>query len=701
VSSAKTTLFIAFIYAFSGKFGQILAIEPGNITAFWPPSGLALAAILMYGLKRSAAGIMLGAFFINTLPVIWADSEIQIVKASLAGIGIAVGSLLQPALGYAALRRLYQCGSTMGLTAKSLFILFLIAPAMCLVSATIGNAVFNLTRIAAFNLQAWVTWWIGDTVGVLLFTPFFLAFLPRKNGYKLCLLKVWEPAVVLLGVVGISYVIFETIPDVGWSSVRFEFFIIPLLFAIAYRYSRSVLLLALVSVSVVATGAYVDGARGMEDLDPNTSLILLQFYLSTVICSTLLFSAIIQERNDTQKSLKQTLKNLEHTVEAKTLQLKASQQKLHHSEKMQAIGQLAGGIAHDFNNQLMGISGFVESVKHEHGKDSVLLKNCNDILKIVAQSADLTKKLLAFGRRDTVEKQPLDLHELIRELYSVLERIFNKNISLDFEPSASESVVFADKVQLQNVFLNLALNARDAMSAGGALTVFTRNVSPEQLDVHQKEFNLQEPTYIEIQILDTGCGIKESNMHHIFEPFFTTKPPGEGTGMGLAAAYGTVVSHGGGIWLESAEGVGTNFFVVLPLSKIKLQHDSCPIAPLAEVRPRKCMVVDDETTVRLVARKFLEKMGMQVIACQSGEEALGILSQDHSVEFVLLDIIMPGMGGEIVLEKLRKFRPHLPVIISSGYGEPSQLGLLQNSAVHGFLPKPYSYAQLQELLRTT
>jgi len=374
------------------------------------------------------------------------------------------------------------------------------------------------------------------------------------------------------------------------------------------------------------------------------------------------------------------------------------QERLQHIEKMDAIGQLAGGIAHDFNNQLVGILGYSEMLSRNL-TDPKLRRFAEGISAAAHRSADLTQSLLAFARKGKMRMEPLDAHALLRELVGLLDHTIGKHIAVRCDLRAEYFIVEGDATQLQSALLNLALNARDAMPSGGELVFSTRvdRLDEETCAVHGPEARAGE--HLCIAVTDTGLGMDETTRKHVFEPFFTTKGPGQGLGLGLAAVYGTIQSHGGLVTVYSEVGRGTTFRVYLPL------HDQ-PVSsrsPSREARVRRgshggrVMVVDDEQVVREVTATALRDGGYEVDAFASGPDAVAHYERTwRETDVVILDMVMPEMSGRDVFLALQKVNPAVRAILVTGFSLNGEAQSILDEGAKGFLQKPFRVDELIE-----
>lgn len=378
---------------------------------------------------------------------------------------------------------------------------------------------------------------------------------------------------------------------------------------------------------------------------------------------------------------------------------KEMEQKLRHSEKMEAIGQLAGGVAHDFNNMLGVIKGYADILVHSLDDDEFIdyAKNIN---KAADRSATLTNQLLAFARRGQYQQTILDIHQIISETISMLQHTVDKNININQVLKANPSTIKGDSTQILNSLLNLAINASDAMPAGGQLTFATEIVQLDQ-KYCQKHFGELFPgDYLEILVSDNGIGMDKDIQNHIFEPFFTTKVKGKGTGMGLAAVYGIINNHHGNITVKSTPKKGTTFKIHFPLSS-ELVDEEKAMTPLKKIEGKtfKIMVVDDEKLFQQLARDLLKKMGYKIKICGCGKEAVEYYKKSHEkIDLVLLDMVMPGMNGKETFLALQKINPQVKVILASGFSVDKDAQAILDKGVMGFIQKPFTANELGDAI---
>jgi two-component system cell cycle sensor histidine kinase/response regulator CckA len=365
----------------------------------------------------------------------------------------------------------------------------------------------------------------------------------------------------------------------------------------------------------------------------------------------------------------------------------------HQAQRFEALGTLAGGIAHDFNNLLMNIQGntslmlFEIDGTHPHFD---LLKN---IEKQVKSGAQLTRQMLGYARKGKFHVKPIDLNQILQESVETFWRT-RKEITIERNFEKGLFPIAADKGQIDQVLLNLYVNAADAMPGGGKLFLKTQNVT--HLNIKGDKYNPEPGNYVQLKISDTGYGMDKSTLERIFDPFFTTKEMGRGTGLGLASVYGIIKSHDGYIDVDSEKGQGTTFTIFLPASENGVEGES-----EAEVRLIKgsgtLLIVDDEELVLEVGANMLEKLGYTVLKAHNGTEAVDIFKAHRDkIKMVILDIIMPDMGGGAVYEKIKPINPDVKVLLSSGYSVDGQAIELLEAGCDGFLQKPFTMEELSK-----
>ena len=378
-----------------------------------------------------------------------------------------------------------------------------------------------------------------------------------------------------------------------------------------------------------------------------------------------------------------------------------TEKQLIQSQKLEAVGRLAGGISHDFNNLLTVILGYTDISKRSLTDGDPLLRNLDEIGKASERAASLTRQLLAFSRKQVMQPKVFDLNTVVNDLKKMLRRMIGEDVELRVSSQENLGNIKADPVQLEQVIMNLVVNARDAMPKGGKLSIETSNVYLDES--YAREHVAVDPgEYVMLAISDTGCGMDEETRQRIFEPFFTTKESGKGTGLGLSMVYGIVKQSGGNIWVYSEEGRGTTFKIYFPRVTAEAEEYK-RVADVIEM-PKGCetiLLVEDAALVRTLARQVLETVGYRVLEAASAEAALTICENINGtrIDLLLTDVVMPGMSGNEMSKILLARQPDLPVVYMSGYTDDAivQHGVLE--AGINFLQKPFSPGALASKVR--
>jgi PAS domain S-box-containing protein len=379
---------------------------------------------------------------------------------------------------------------------------------------------------------------------------------------------------------------------------------------------------------------------------------------------------------------------------------KVLEEQLRQAQKMEAIGQLAGGVAHDFNNILMAMMLNLEMLQRDSNLDRPTREVIAELMADAKRAAQLTRQLLVFSRRSVLETRILDLNEVVANLLKMLGRLLGEHITLVFERREPLPRVRADGGMLEQVLLNLVVNARDAMPGGGRITLATQasEFTPAEAACHP---NRRPGHFVCLTVTDTGCGMDSGTLERIFEPFFTTKGPGRGTGLGLATVYSILAQHQGWVEVKSTVDAGTSFHVYLPVTTDDQPEPEVTPPPAVPHGHHTLLVVEDDPGVRLLLSRVLHSLNYQVLEATNGPEAVR-LWQEHRdrIDLLFTDMVMPhGMSGLALAQLLRAERPELPVIIASGY--TTEIAELSDAVAHGivYLPKPFELAELGRTLQ--
>ena len=405
--------------------------------------------------------------------------------------------------------------------------------------------------------------------------------------------------------------------------------------------------------------------------------------------------------------LQSTLETLEQQVEERTAQLRSNEEALRQSQKMEAVGQLTGGIAHDFNNMLTGIIGSLELLRRRLARGR--LDDLDSLIDLGVTSANraagLTHRLLAFSRRQSLDSKPVEINQLVTSMGELLQRSLNESIVLDMQLSGQLWTAEADPNQLESALLNLALNARDAMPDGGRLVVETRN---RHLDnVFTAAYGTLTPgDYVELSVIDTGCGMPENVISRAFDPFFTTKPIGQGTGLGLSMIYGFARQSHGHVTLHSEVGKGTTVSLFLPrfvgevTADVPLDSTLPPFANAGET----VLIVEDDPAVRVLVSQVLSELGYAFVEAADADSALPIIESSQRIDLLVSDVGLPGMNGRQLAEIGRQIRPDLKVLFITGYAEHAAVrgGFLDPGMQ--LITKPFTFdlltAKVREMIAT-
>lgn len=384
-----------------------------------------------------------------------------------------------------------------------------------------------------------------------------------------------------------------------------------------------------------------------------------------------------------------------HMLESQVLQ----------SQKMQAVGQLAGGVAHDFNNLLTAMTGFCDLLLQRHRPGDQSFGDVMQIKQNANRAANLVRQLLAFSRQQTLIPKVVDLSDALADLSHLLRRLIGETVTLEVIHGRDLKPVKVDGGQLEQVLINLVVNARDAMPNGGTISMHTANTTTIK-PLRRGEEVMPPGDYVMIEVIDTGVGIPMEHLTRILEPFFTTKEVGRGTGLGLSTAYGIIKQFGGYLFIDSTPNVGTTFAIYLPAWDGPLN----PVEEGVELRPNSdltgtgtILLVEDEDPVRLFAARALRSKGYEVLEARSGESALDMLADADmpGIDLLITDVVMPGIDGPTLVRRVRSSRPDLPVICISGYSEDALRQRVVGTQGISFLPKPFSLKQLASVVKTT
>jgi two-component system cell cycle sensor histidine kinase/response regulator CckA len=376
------------------------------------------------------------------------------------------------------------------------------------------------------------------------------------------------------------------------------------------------------------------------------------------------------------------------------------EEQLLHAQKLEAVGRLAGGIAHDFNNLLSVISGYGELVLAEIGEPGTARSRVLEILRATERATALTRQLLAFGRKQVIEPRILDLNATAADVDRMIRRLIGEDVDIQLKLAPDLGKVLADSGQIEQVIINLAVNARDAMPRGGKLTIETSNATLDE-DSVRGYVDVASGHYVRLSVSDTGVGMDRETREHLFEPFFTTKEPGRGTGLGLATVYGIVKQNGGHVWVYSEPGWGTTFKIYFPRQG-DVPEEARPALPAGEVPggTETILVVEDDEMIRSLIRDILESGGYRVLVADDPEAGIRLIGeQPDEIHLLLTDLVLPGMSGRELVDRVVKEKPEMRVLFMSGYSDEAvaRHGILEPGLA--FLQKPFTREALVRKVR--
>ncbi len=773
---------LAVLYFGSAKLGLLAAVAHGVVSSAWPPTGVALAALLLAGV-RYWPGIAIGALLLN------ATSGVSLLGAA----GIAMGNTLEAVVGTLLLQRVARFRPSLDRLQDVLALVLLAGILSTAVSATVGVTSLLLSGSTPSTSvgRLWFVWWSGDAMGTLIAAPVFLTWLTTPR-LREPLARAAEALTLLVILVALTSVLFLT-------RISYVYAVFPFAIWAALRFGPRGAATATLLVSSLAVWYTLNGLGPFVASTLTHNLALLQSFIGLLAVTTLVIAALLTERTAAEQALTEseahyrllfernpnplcvydaetlaflavneaavrlygysraeflemTLKDLrppddgprpqsQSTISGEGLvgagewrhrkkdgtaivveitrhaltfagrpaalamahdltQRRSLESQLLQSQKMEAVGQLAGGIAHDFNNLLTAIFGSSDLLLEDLSVDDQRRSDVEDIKQAAQRAAALTRQLLAFSRQQVLAPQVLDLSALIADLEKMLRRVIGEDVEFRTVLAPDLGAVRADPGQLEQVIVNLAVNARDAMPYGGKLTVETANVDLDE--AYPQERGLVVPgRYAMLAVTDTGIGMDAHVKAHIFEPFFTTKEKGKGTGLGLATVYGIVKQSDGYIWVYSEPGRGTSFKIYLPRVEAVAEPPAPKAMPPASLRGSETvLVVEDEAAVRNLVRRVLEAHGYSVLVAADGPEALRLIESHHEpIHLLVTDVVMPKMSGRQLAERVVSTRRETKVLYLSGYTDDAIVhhGVLAPGIA--FLQKPFTPRALARKLR--
>jgi signal transduction histidine kinase/ActR/RegA family two-component response regulator len=640
-----------------------------TVTPIWPPVGLAVAVVYMGG-YRLLPGIVLASFMVAIARNPW-----------WLALLVASAQVVQPIVDVRILRA-FRFDPRLDRVRDPLLLSLLAGPAGALFAAVFAVTSYYVAgRLPADRVAYEMTlWWLRDWLGVMVTAPLIFSWSYgrdigwswRRAGEALALfLTLFASSQLMFGVWGVFAarnmpIAFIFFPIVGWAGLRF-----------GARGSSA--MVALVSAhAIVIAGLRVGPLR---EFPLEFVQLVLFLFLALASLSGLLLAAIMAERDDALN---------------KRLVL---EEQLRHSQKMEAVGRLAGGIAHDFNNLLTAIIGYTEIVLHSLDPKDDRRADAEEIGRAAMRAADLTRQMLAFSRRQVLQPKVIDLNTALGKVEPMLRRVIGEDIVMTVTGKATAAFVRVDPGQVEQVVMNLVVNARDAMPQGGRLSVETADAVLDGAAVADSP-EAVPGEYVMLSVSDSGVGMPPEVRARIFEPYFTTKDVGKGTGLGLSTAYGIVRQSDGHIAVSSELGLGTTFRIYLPRAEAPEQAAVDAGAEKMPEGTEHILLVEDDPSVRRLSKELLTRLGYSVTEAASGRAGLALGSDDtRHFDFALCDVILGDMSGPAVAEALRALRPSIRVLYMSGYTDEAivRTGVLEEGKP--FLQKPFTPMQLARKIR--
>ena len=634
----------------------------------WPANGFVLAAVWLLG-PRVLPGVGVAAALVM----------LQQVPIAMALMGF-LAPVAQAWVAVQLLERL-DFDERLERVRDPLTLVLAAAPAGAVCSATLGTLIASLNGMVGPGEAAgfWTIWFMRAWLGIATAAPLALALLhsrpiPLGGGrtveafllvtatvvMSLAILWGWSDPMVAMPVTPL------VLPVVAWAGMRFG--------------ARGAsLITAWLTAMAILVG--VLGIGPVARLPPATAQATTFFFLLVITVSGQVLAAMGAERDDALR---------------KRVQL---EELLRHSQKMEAMGRLAGGIAHDFNNLLTAILGYTDIVVHGMSANDPRRADAEQIERAANRAAELTRQMLAFSRRESQHAGVIDLNRVLRKVEPMLRRVIGEDVRLSIVPKAARSLVRADAGQIEQVIMNLAVNARDAMPDGGRLLVETSDTYVDD-DVAADNHEARPGPHVMLSVTDTGVGMSASVRSRLFEPYFTTKPAGRGTGLGLSTVYGITRQSDGHITVSSEVGQGSTFRVLLPIADGVPAADNDPAAQKLPGGAEHILLIEDDASVRRLGKDLLSRLGYSVTEAASGRAGIALGSDDtRHFDLLICDVILGDMSGPSVAEAVVALRPATRVLYVSGHTDDAivRTGVLEEGKP--FLQKPFTPVQLARKIR--
>jgi len=636
---------------------DVASVYP-DATAIWVPAGFAFAAVLLGG-YRLVPAVLVASLLVNALRTGW----------TVAAAATAAANAFEAFAGVYLVNR-WADGRDVFATPGAVAGFVLIAMAVAAICAGVGAmasidasvGIGNLAQLGDWETlaAAWLKWWFGDVAAVLMITPVLVLW---ATGYprSFALRPLGEAIAVFAAAGAIAAVAFAPLQAEDAIRGRLAVLsVLPLLWAALRRGPRDTATVGLIVAGFAVWGTlFADGPLAPSlRADP---LLLLAFLVGPPV-PALTLAADASWRKRAEKLLRDARQDLQQ-----------ARAEFAQAQKMEAVGQLTGGVAHDFNNLLTVILGNLDMAQRQLEPSTEpsaerLRRVINNAVRGAQRATTITQRLLAFSRKQPLEPKPLDVDALLAGMADFMRRSLGETVSLEIVPGDGLWQVEADPTQLEAALINLAVNARDAMSATGKLTIETGNVILNEAYCQQHAELVPGP-YVQIAVADTGSGMSKEVLQRVFEPFFTTKEAGHGTGLGLSQVYGFVKQSGGHIHIDSQPGEGTIVRIYLPRLRGEVPDERAPQpGAVASDAADTILLVEDDHDVRAYVVEILRELHYRVLEAHDADSALAMVDRnDVQVDLLLTDVVLPGMNGRQLAEELKARQPRIRVLFMSGY----------------------------------
>ena len=658
-------LIVAAAYLIVAELTLLPATDAGRIMPMWPPAGVALAAMLLGG-ARLLPGIALGAFATTSI-------HIALVSAPF----IVIGMLLQTIVNERMLAR-FGFDARLERTRDPL-ILCAVTLIGAAISAVLGMGGIRVDDIPESTyVQPFVIWWMRDWLGTLVVASLIITW-AKSQPIRWSRGLIAEAVATVAGLAVFAQVMFNVDLQFPGQTALLAFPFFPVVGYAGLRFGPrgAATLVALASAVIIVIAALRIGP--FADFPTGFSIFVMHLFLLLAWISGQTLAAMRAEFED---ALRRRI---------------ALEEELRHSQKMEAVGRLAGGIAHDFNNLLTAIIGYSEIVMVGLPPDDPRRGDAEEISRAAMRAADLTRQMLAFSRKQILQPKVIDLNVTLSKVEPMLRRVIGEDIVMSITAKAQRPQVRVDPGQIEQVLMNLVVNARDAMPHGGRLIVETGDaaIEPGTLPADAKP-----GPYVMLAVSDTGVGMSADVRARVFEPYFTTKDVGKGTGLGLSTAYGIVRQSDGYIQVFSEPGQGTTFRIYLPRVAVETAAVETPAEDAMPGGTEHILLIEDDPSVRRLSREILMRLGYSVTEAASGRAGLALGSDETKhFDLALCDVILGDMSGPAVYEALRALRPTVRVLYMSGYADEAivRTGVLDEG--YPFLQKPFTPSDLAVKIR--